>query len=139
MLNKKGQMRTIEAFLSILLLFSALVLATLISPAANLDNDNTLATIGMQALVSMDAGGRLGRLIDEENWTIVTSALDTLLPVGVSYNVSVYDEELQPVNGVSISNGIIPNRNVVSVQYPCVSPSPQGSCYLIRLQLATAM
>ena len=138
MLNNKGQMRTIEAFLSILLLFSALALATLISPAANLDNDNTLATIGMQALVSMDTDGRLGRLIDEGNWTIVASALDTLLPVGISYNLSVFDEELQPVNNVSMSNGVIPDRNVVSVQYPCVSPSPQGNCYLLRLQLATA-
>ncbi|MDH5449045.1 MAG: hypothetical protein OEY24_06865 [Candidatus Bathyarchaeota archaeon] len=131
-------MRTIEAFLSILLLFSALALATLISPATNLDNDNTLATIGMQALVSMDTDGRLGRLINEGNWTILANALDTLLPVGLSYNLSVYDEELQPVNNVSISNGIIPDRNVISVQYPCVSPRSQGNCYLLRLQLATA-
>lgn len=138
MFNNKGQMRTIEAFLSILLLFSALALATLTSPATNLDNDNTLATIGMQALVSMDTSGRLGRLIDEGNWTTLASALDTLLPVGMSYNLSVYDEELQPVNNVSISNGIIPDRNVVSVQYPCVSLSPQGNCYLLRLQLAMA-
>jgi hypothetical protein len=138
MLNNKGQMRTIEAFLSILLLFSTLALATLISPATNMNNDNALATIGMQALVSMDIDGRLGRLIDEGNWTTMASALDTLLPIGISYNLSVYDEEMQPINNVSISNGVIPDRNVVSVQYPCVSPSSQGNCYLLRLQLATA-
>jgi len=131
-------MRTIEAFLSILLLFSTFALATLVSPASNIDNDNTLATMGMQTLASMDSDGWLGRIIDEGNWTTLADALDILLSVGISYNLTVYDENLQPVNNVSISNGIISNRNVVSVQYPCASPSPQGKCYLLRLQLATA-
>lgn len=138
MLNNKGQIRTFEAFLAILLLFSALALATLVSPASNLDNDNSLANVGTQALVSMDNDGQLGRLIDERNWTTLADALNTLLPVGVSFNLTVYDENLQPINHASISNGIIPNQNVVSIQYPCASPSPQSNYYLLRLQLATA-
>jgi len=117
MLNNRGQMRVVEAFLSILLLFSALALTTLISPASNFNNNNDdLAAVGMQALVSMDHDGKLGKLVDE----------------------TVYDENLQPLNNVSISNGIIPDQNIVSIQYPCASPTPQGNCYLLRLQLATA-
>lgn len=137
MLDNRGQMRTVEAFLAILLCFSALSIATLISPTSNSNDADALATVGMQALVSMDNDGGLGRLIDEGNWTTLTDTLNTLLPVGVSYNLTVYNENLQPINTVSISNGIISDSNVVSVQYPCASSSPQSSCYLLRLQLAT--
>lgn len=129
-------MRTVEAFLSILLLFSAFAMTTLVSPVSN--NDNSLPTMGMQALISIDNDGQLGRLIDERNWTTLANALDILLPVSISYNLTVYDENLQPVNNVSISNGIIPNGNVVSIQYPCASPSIHGNYYLLRLQLAKA-
>ncbi len=138
MLDNKGQMRTVEAFLAILLLFSALAMTTLVSPASNFENDSTLAPIGMQALVSMDIDGQLGRLADERNWTALTNALKTLLPVSISYNLTLYNENLQPINNVSISNGIIPNQNVVSIHYPCASPSSQSSYYLLRLQLGKA-
>lgn len=138
MLNNKGQMRTVEAFLSILLLFSALAITTLISPASNLDNSNTLATIGMQALVSMDNDGQLGRLIDKENWTTLADGLNTLLPLSISYNLTVYNENLQILNNISISNGIIPNQNVISIQYPCSSSNSQSNYYLLRLQLTSA-
>ncbi len=138
MLDNRGQMRVVEAFLSILLLFSALALTTLISPASNFENNDDLAAVGMQTLVSMDHDGKLGKLVDERNWTTLADALNTLLPVGTSYNLTVYDENLQPLNNVSISNGIIPDQNTVSIQYPCASPTPQGNYYLLRLQLATA-
>ena len=138
MRNNRGQMRTVEAFLAILLLFSALTMATLISPASNVDHDNSLMSTGMQALVSMNNDGQLGKLIDERNWTALAGVLSTLLPLGVSYNLTVYDEDSQPLNNVSISSGLIPSQNVMSVQYPCASPNPHGSYYLLRLQLARA-
>jgi hypothetical protein len=138
MLDNKGQMRTVEAFLAILLLFSAFALAALVTPAATPTNNDDLAAVGTQALISMDNNGELGKLIDERNWTAIADALNVLLPVGMSYNLTVYDENLHSLNNVSISNGIIPNQSIVSVQYPCASQSPQGNLYLLRLQLATA-
>ncbi len=138
MLDDKGQMRTVEAFLAILLLFSALTVATSITPAANLDNHDTMKSIGMQALASADSDGQLGRLIEERDWTGISNVLNTLLPVSISYNLTIYDENFNPVNNVSISNGMIQDRNVFSVQYPCASPSTQSSYYLLSLQLATA-
>ena len=138
MLDSKGQMRTVEAFLAILLLFSAFALTTLVTPAATPTNNDDLATVGTQALISIDNDGELGNLIEARNWTAIADALNILLPVGMSYNLTVYDENLQPLNNVTISNGIIPNQNTVSVQYPCASQSPQGNLYLLRLQLATA-
>jgi hypothetical protein len=137
MLDDKGQMRTIEAFLAILLLFSAFALTTLVTPAATPTNNDDLATVGTQALISMDNNGELAKLIDERNWTAIADALNVLLPVGMSYNLTVYDENLQLLNNATISNGIIPNQSMVSVQYPCASQSPQGNLYLLRLQLAT--
>lgn len=138
MLNNKGQMRTVEAFLAILLLFSALAIATSVSPADNPDYDNTLESEGIQVLVSINNEGQLGKMIDKRNWTALTDALDTLLPVGISYNLNVYNEDLQKINNVSISNGLIMDQNVVSIQYPCISQTPQANCYLVRLQLAKA-
>jgi len=138
MFDDKGQMRTVEAFLAILLMFSAFALTTLVTPAATPTNNDDLATVGTQALISMDNNGELGKLIDERNWTVIADALNVLLPVGMSYNLTVYDENLQSLNNVTISNGIIPNQNTISVQYPCTSQSPQCNLYLLRLQLAAA-
>ena len=136
MLDNRGQMRTIEAFLAILLLFSTIALTTTISPASNVDNDDPLATLGIQSLVSMDNDGRLGRLIDDGNWTDLADALSSLLPVGISYNLTICDKNSRTLNDVPISNGIASDYEMVSVQYPCASPASQGNCYLIRLQLA---
>jgi len=138
LLDSRGQMRTVEAFLAILLMFSAFALTTLVTPAATSTNNDDLAAVGTQALISMDNNGELGKLIDERNWSAITDALNVLLPVGMSYNFTVYDENLQPLNNVTMSNGIISDQNMVSVQYPCVSQSPQSNLYLLRLQLATA-
>lgn len=137
MLDRKGQIRTVEAFLAILLLFSAFTIATLISPASQPEDDESLAAIGMQTLVSMDSDGRLGRLINEGNWTTLEEAMNTILPVGTGYNLTVYDANMQLLNNVSISNGMLPSPNVVSVQYPCASSNLPVNCYLLRLQLAT--
>ena len=138
MLNNKGQMRTVEAFLAILLLFSALAIATSVSPADKPGYDNTLESEGIQVLISINNEGQLCKLIDKRNWTALTDALNTLLPIGISYNLKVYDEDLQQINNVSISNGLILDQNVVSIQYPCISQNPKANCYLVRLQLATA-
>ena len=139
MFDNRGQMRTVEAFLAILLLFSALTVATLVSPTSNASHRNALTTVAMQTLVAMDNDGHLGLLIDDRNWTELGNALTTLLPVSVVYNLTVINENAQPINNIPISNGVIPDRNVVSIQYPCASPGPRSSYYVLRLQLATAM
>jgi hypothetical protein len=138
MLDNKGQLRTVEAFLAILLLFSALTIATLISPASDSDGNELLADLGMQALVAADREGGLGRLVEKGNWTLLGEAMDALLPVGTAYNLTVYDQIMQSLNDVPISNGMLPSQEVVAVQYPCVSPGPHVNYYLLRLQLAKA-
>ncbi len=138
MLNSVGQMRTVEAFLAILLLFSAFSIATLMSPAPTIENADSLTTIGIQTLVSIDNDGTLGKLIDERNWTALSEALDASLHVGTSYNLTVYDTDLETMNDVLITNGLISSGDVVSFQYPCASPTSADNYYLLQLQLATA-
>lgn len=129
-------MRIIEVFLSIILFFSALTVATTLSPGSNHEIDQTLQQVGMNALLSIDRKGELGRLIDAGNWDSIADALKILLPVSVTYNLSVYDMQMLLVNNVSISNGLLSNQDVISVQYPCASSNAEATVYLLRLRLA---
>jgi len=96
-----------------------------------------LSTSGMQALVELDSDGTLGKLIDERNWIAITDNLEILLPVGVSYNVTVYDDAMNQINDSTIGNGL-KGQKVVSIEYPCASQSSECHFYLVRLQLAFA-
>jgi len=136
MLDNKGQMRTVEVFLSIVLFFSALTVTALITPSSNLDIDMTLASMGMEALVSMDNMGKLGNLLDGKNWSSLADSLKILLPVSITYNLSVFDFQMHPINDIPISNGLISSQDIFSIQYPCASSSPKGTKYLLRLQLS---
>lgn len=136
MLDKKGQMRTVEAFLSILILFAAFGIVTLASPTLTPQQASTLRNTGIQALLSVDEQGELGKLITTKNWTALTNTLHNVLPIGVSFNLTVLDETSTPINSAPITNGITGRPNIVTVQYPCASLSPQRGYYLLRLQLA---
>ncbi len=136
MSNRKGQIRTIEALLAGLLIFSALALSAVFSSVRNVDDQEALANVGLNALIKLDENGNLGKLIDQGNWTAIAQALDITLPLGVSYNLTIYSESMQPINEFAISNSGLGSLEVVSVQYLCASQSPQCRCYLLRLQLA---
>jgi len=137
MFNKKGQVRMLEAFLAVLVIFSASIISFKFSPPTNFDNEKTLSTLGMQALIELDSNGTLGRLIDERNWAAVREDLKILLPIGVSYNLTVYDDGMSQINNSTIGNGL-KGQKVVSVEYPCASQSLASDFYLIRLQLTFA-
>ena len=137
MSNKKGQIRILEAFLAVLVIFSASILSIKFSPATNFESEKSLSTSGMQALIELDNNGYLGELIDESNWTAIMDNLEVLLPAGVSYNVTVYDDAMNQINDSAIGNGL-KGQKVVSVEYPCASQSSECLFYLVRLQLAFA-
>ncbi|MEA2090187.1 MAG: hypothetical protein U9O89_05455 [Thermoproteota archaeon] len=135
--NSKGQIRILEAFFATLLVFSSLIVSTGLSPSSNRDNHKFLVDLGTQVLITLDCGGTLGKLIDQKNWTAIRGSLSLLLPVGVSFNLTVYGETDHPLNNVTISNGLRSNE-VISVQYPCVSQGSACNCYLACLQLSEA-
>jgi hypothetical protein len=132
--NKRGQIRIIEAFLSMLVLFSALTICSALFPPSDNNRQDTLASCGVQALIQLDRSGELDMMLHNENWTTLSDALKLLLPVGVSYNLTVFDESHQEVNGALISRGYL-EGDVVAVDYVCVGQRPQLSIYTLRLQL----
>jgi len=134
--DKRGQIRVLEAFLATAVVFSALLLTRPIYVAFDSqDEQNTLYTIGLNVLVQLDREGELGRLITQRNWTEISSKLSVMLPLGVSYNFTVYNENLEILNNSSISSGDLNGRNVVSIQYLLVDKA-DFNFYVVRLQLA---
>jgi len=135
MFNKKGQVRMLEAFLAVLVIFSASIISIKFYPPTNFDDEKMLSASGMQALIELDSNGTLGRFIDERNWPAIRENLKILLPVGVSYNVTIYDDAMHQINDSTIGNGL-KGQKIVSVEYPCVSQSSECHFYVVRLQLA---
>ena len=137
MFDRKGQTRIIEAFLAIAVVFSALIISTVTFPSPpNLTKQKSLASLGTQALIELDINGTLGKLIAQENWTAIKRSLDVLLPIGVSFNLTIFDENLSQINSQVIQNTNLLGRETVSVQYICASQSQNIQFFILRMQLA---
>ena len=131
----RGQIRVAEAFLSAFIIFSALAICSALSPPSTVENQQALAAQGIRALIQLDSDGTLGSTIARGNWTALSTALQLLLPLGVSYNLTVYDQNSQQINSTPITNGNLVG-NVAAVEYLCASQSLQYHSYTLRLQLA---
>lgn len=136
--REKGQIRIIEAFLAILIIFSSLTISTKITSPQNTVGADDLACVGFQALIKLDSEGSLSEYIESGNWRGLRESLNLLLPMGVSFNVTVYDWEMRPMNGEAISNGSFNSQNVAFVKYICVSRNPTFNYYVIYMCLAVA-
>jgi len=136
--GSRGQIRVLDAFLASTLVFSALAFASLLHPAATLNKQEGLGALGRNALIELDENGTLGLLINRRDWASIRESLKILLPTGVSFNLTVFDETERPINNSTISNGGLLDQRVVSVQYLCASQGPDSNWYLLRLQLAWA-
>ncbi len=136
--QSKGQIRIIEAFLAVFIVLSALTIsASLTSSHSNIENTD-LASFGMQALLQLDSDGSLSAFIEAGNWMELRDALSLLLPTGVSFNLTVYNEEMQQINGEIVSNGGFSSQEIIFVEYLCVSQEPAFHYYIIHLHLAVA-
>jgi len=136
MFDRKGQIRIIESFLAIAVVFSAMVVSVTFPSTPDLSKQKALANIGAQALIKLDTDGTLGNLIVQQSWTRMKTALDILLPLGVSFNMTVYDESGHAVNSESVQNSKLLGREAVTVQYLCANPSQTVQFFVVRLQLA---
>ncbi len=135
-IDDRGQIRVLESLFAVAVVFSALLLVRPIYVSfSNQDSQNTLYSIGMNVLIQLSQDGELGKLIRQRNWTEISSRLSIMLPLGVSYNFSVYNENLEIINGSAISNGDLNGRSVISIQYLLVERT-QFAFYVVRLQLA---
>lgn len=136
--ENEGQIRIIEAFLAVLIIFSSFAVSANITVNQNTTKRDELASVGLQALAKLDFDGSLGKYVDDGNWTALRDALNLALPAGVSFNLTVYNSQMQQVNTVIISNGAFSSQEIAFVEYFCPSRSRVFHCYIIHLYLAVA-
>lgn len=135
--RKTGQIRIIEAFLSTLIIFSAFAISANLTLTQNTAK-NDLASVGLQALVMLDSDGTLGKYINDGNWTALRETVNLVLPAGVCFNLTVYDENMRQVNAETISNGSFNSQNIAFVEYICASRNVNFRCYIIHLYLTVS-
>ncbi len=138
MFDQKGQIRIIESFLAIAVIFSAVVVSVTFPSSPDFSKQKNLASLGTQALITLDADGTLGDLILQRDWANLKIALDVHLPVGVSFNLTIFDEAGNAVNTEVVQNSNLLGQEVVSVDYVCATRSPTVEFFAIRLLLAWA-
>ncbi|MCS7114247.1 MAG: hypothetical protein N0A00_02405 [Candidatus Bathyarchaeota archaeon] len=136
--REKGQIRIIEAFLAVLIIFSSLTISARIVAPQGIAEADTLAHTGIQALIKLDYEGSLSEYIESGNWQGLRESLSLLLPTGVSFNVTVYDREMRQINGEAVSNGGFNSQNIAFVKYVCVSRNPAFNYYVVHMHLAVA-
>ena len=136
--ENRGQIRIIEAFLAVLIIFSSLAISANLATKQNTAEPNDLAYVGLQVLLKLDSDGRLGRCLDNRDWAGLRSSLNLLLPTGVSFNLTVYDGEMRQINEEIISNGGFNSQEIAFVNYVCVSQNQTFNYYVIYLYLAVA-
>ena len=133
--DQKGEIRILEAFLAIAVMFVAVLIPITWPSSPDLTQSKDLANIGAQAFITLDVNGTLGNLITQKNWTAIKQSLDILLPMGVSFNLTIYDENSQTVNDQTIQNSNLLGSEVISVQYACVSQNLDVRFFILRLQM----
>lgn len=136
--QNKGQIRIIEAFLAALIIFSSFAISSNLSVRQDVKKSMDLTSMGLQALAKLDSDGSLGKYIDYANWTALRDALDIVLPDGISFNLTVYNDQMLQINTAVISNGGFSSQQIAFVQYVCASQSIVFRCYIIHLHLAVA-
>ncbi len=135
--DKRGQVRIIEAFFAAILLLS--IFAMIPKPQSS-QNDiaPSLTSITQNALLSLDQDGQIGNLIKNQNWNELKMLIQTSLPAGAWFNLTVYDKNMKVLNDVPICNGSPVSDSIVAADYPCACVSGDFSVYLVRLQVAVA-
>ena len=132
--NKKGQVRVIEAFFASMLILSCLALVpTQTSPKSSSLN---LAWKAQNVLLTLDSDGHLANLVDNRDWIKIGKCIESSLPLTTWFNLTVYDKNLNILNGFSISNGGSVSDRIVSVDYVCVSQNSTFEVYVLQLQLS---
>ncbi|MEM3577519.1 MAG: hypothetical protein QXX51_03575 [Candidatus Bathyarchaeia archaeon] len=132
----KGQIRIIEAFLAVIIVFSAFAVSGNLPSNQNVTRKEDLSSIGLNALLQLDSDGFLGKCIDTAEWSTLREALGLLLPNWIAFNLTIYDRAMQKVNTEPIANGELSSQETAFVAYVCVSQNAAFHCYILHLHLA---
>ena len=134
-MNRRGLVHTIDSFFAVMILISALLYASQFPKENDYSGDRNLDALGMQVLVRLDGNGSLGHLINSGDWDGVAFILRLTLPTGISFNLTVLDEQGQTINDHEISNGGLFGRKIEVVEYLLAIESAECSIYRLRLQI----
>ena len=133
--DNRGQIRIIEAFFASILLLSSLTLIPVAEKKAS-DSPAILSSTARNILMSLDSNGHLASLISNESWVNLKSCVQSSLAPMVWFNLTVFDENMTPINDIPITSGSAVNDKTVAVDYVCASTSSDYAVYIVRLQLA---
>lgn len=133
--NKMGVVRVIEAFLASIILMSCIALIPSSSPVTSSTGGN-LSSTAQNALLSLDSNGHLANLVDNRNWTALQDAMQSVLPLTVWFNLTVFDRNMNVLNNYPICNAGTLSNNIVSVNYICASQNSTYTYYILQLQLS---
>ena len=132
--NKKGVVRVIEAFLASMLLMTCLALIP--APPNIQDSSSELPSMAQNVLLSLDSNGQIARLVDNRDWTDLAATMNSAFPITVWFNLTVFDENMHPLNPSPISNGGPVSNKIVSINYVCATESSNYTIYTLQLQLS---
>ena len=133
--DNKGQIRIIEAFFASILLLSSLTLIPAVQEHSS-DSTERLSSTAHNILMSIDGNGHLASLIGNESWIDLKSCIQSSLSPMVWFNLTVFDENMAPINDIPITSGSPVNDRIAAVDYVCASTSSNYAVYIVRLQLA---
>ena len=134
-MSRRGVVHTLDSFFAAVIIVTALLYASQFPRDRDYLEDKNLDVMGMQALLRLDGNGTLGRLVASGNWDGVELVLRMALPTGVSFNLTVLDEQGDTVNTRVVSNGGLLGRKIESVEYLLAVESGDCPLYRLRLQL----
>jgi hypothetical protein len=127
--------RVIEAFFASMLLLSTLTMIPAVQKNTSGSN-NVLSSMAFNALATLDNNGHLAEIVNQNNWTNLQSCIEMVLSPALWFNLTVYDENMTPVNTTPICSGSSIGNHIEAADYLCASMNPQYTVYIIRLQLA---
>jgi hypothetical protein len=134
--DQRGQIRIIEVFFAIAIVSSALLSMRQIQHVSSRPvHDDDLYVRGINVLLALQRDGGLSEIVRQRNWATLTTQLTLLLPLAISYQVSVYDDHGSVVNKIPLSRGSIQANNVVAIRYLLTEPET-AQFYTIQLTLA---
>ena len=123
----------IEAFLATLLLIGCVALVPSYSAKSQ---PNDLTSLALEKLTVLDTNGQLAVLIDSGNWAAVKSCIDSVMPLTLWYNLTIFDENMNALNPFPLCTSGTVSENINSVDYVSASPSSSYNIFLLRLQLS---
>jgi len=131
--NAKGQMRIIETIMAAFIIFAALSFMGIFaaSPTSSAYEVTDLERMGYSALHDLDQQGLLASLVYEGRWSDLRTVLKITLPVDVYFNLRIYNQNWDKLNGDQIIYGESATfsdvKNIASVSYSLVGVSKIGA------------